>query len=92
MYFYMYQDQRGEWRWALFATSGKRIAESGEWCSDERACLGDISAVMSAERIVPVYKVDRIESVGGATASSSVQRCWISPDAIADSSTQAARK
>ena len=85
MYFYMYQDQRGEWRWALFATSGKRIAESGEGCGDERACLRDIGELMPAERNFPVYKVDRIEGAGGA-GSSNVRRCWISPEVIANSS------
>jgi len=30
MYYYLYKDVAGYWRWTLYASNGKKIADSGE--------------------------------------------------------------
>jgi len=36
--FYVYRDNRGEWRWTLKAGNNRTIADSGEGYQNERDC------------------------------------------------------
>ena len=41
----VFKDARGEWRWRLISTNGKRIAGSGEGYKSKAACLDAIELV-----------------------------------------------
>jgi uncharacterized protein YegP (UPF0339 family) len=69
VYFYMYQHERRKWRWILFATNGKGIAESGGTFEEECDCLSEIERVMPTD---PEIHVFRVATDGGAPNVSSV--------------------
>ena len=48
MYYYMYKDNAGYWRWRLYASNGKIIADSGEGYTNRQDCLHGISLVKSS--------------------------------------------
>lgn len=55
MKYKVYPDNRGEWRWALFAANGKIIAVSSEGYHNRRDCLHAIDLVKSSQNasVVP---------------------------------------
>lgn len=48
MFFQMYKDTRGEWRWALIGGNGRVIADSAEGYRDKRDCRAGIELVREA--------------------------------------------
>lgn len=56
MYFEKYQDRDKEWRWTLFASNGKKIADSGEGYKNEADCDNGIVLVKSTDKNTPVRK------------------------------------
>lgn len=56
MYFEKYKDRAGEWRWTLYASNGKKIADSGEGYINERSCDRGIALVKSTDENTPVRK------------------------------------
>ncbi len=45
MYYKVYKDVKNEWRWTLFATNGKKIADSAESYHNRIDCLNGIELV-----------------------------------------------
>lgn len=48
MAFHLYKDSLGMWRWYLMTEHGRRVADSGQYFWDRRACEVSIDAVRSA--------------------------------------------
>tara|TARA_R110000824_G_scaffold401715_2_gene614089 strand:- start:89331 stop:89519 length:189 start_codon:yes stop_codon:yes gene_type:complete len=48
MYYEMYKDVSGYWRWRLIAANGRIVADSGEGYHNRADCLHGISLVKSA--------------------------------------------
>jgi uncharacterized protein YegP (UPF0339 family) len=55
MYFEKYKDNRGEWRWTLYAANNEAIAVSSEGYVREEGCDRSITLVKSASN-APVRK------------------------------------
>lgn len=55
MIFWKYKDVQGYWRWALEASNGKKIANSGEGYHNESDCDHAIGLVKQAWN-APVHK------------------------------------
>jgi uncharacterized protein YegP (UPF0339 family) len=55
MYFSLYKDMAGQWRWMLYAANNKKIADSGEsyWKADAQHGIG---VVMSTNVGTPIYE------------------------------------
>ena len=45
MHFELYKDGRGEWRWTLHASNGRKIADSGEGYTRKQNCEEAIALV-----------------------------------------------
>lgn len=45
MYFYLYKDVAGQWRWTLYAANYKKVANSGEGYFNKADCLSAINLV-----------------------------------------------
>jgi len=54
MHFEMYRDGSGEWRWRLFASNGRQIANGGEGYVKKSDCENGIRLVKSATEDTPV--------------------------------------
>lgn len=50
MYYHVYQDQQGLWRWRLRATEERDLAVSGEGHASREECLGSIARLTDAVR------------------------------------------
>lgn len=50
MYFQIFVDAAGEWRWRLWASNGRIIADSGEGYKNKADCLHGIGLVQSSSR------------------------------------------
>jgi uncharacterized protein YegP (UPF0339 family) len=48
MYFEVYNASRGEWRWRLWASNGRIVADSAEGYNNKADCLHGISLVKAA--------------------------------------------
>ena len=48
MYFYLYKDAAGYWRWTLYASNGKKIADSAEGYFNKADAENGIGLVKSA--------------------------------------------
>ncbi|MEL7238911.1 MAG: DUF1508 domain-containing protein [Planctomycetota bacterium] len=48
MYFQIYQDAKGEWRWRLKAANHQTVATGGEGYKDKDDCLHGIELVKGA--------------------------------------------
>ena len=48
MYYEMYKDLSGYWRWRFIAANGRILADSGEGYSNKADCLNGINLVKSA--------------------------------------------
>lgn len=55
MYFKIYVDNSGQWRWTLYASNYKKIADSGEGYWNKNDCLHGINLVKGAST-APVYE------------------------------------
>lgn len=47
MYYYVYQDTQGYWRWTLYAANNKKIANCGEGYFNQSDCVQGIHLVAS---------------------------------------------
>jgi uncharacterized protein YegP (UPF0339 family) len=47
MYYYVYTDQQGFWRWTLYAANNKKIANCGEGYNNQTDCVHGINLVAS---------------------------------------------
>lgn len=48
MHFEVYRDARNEWRWTLYASNGRKIADSGEGYHNKADCLHGITLVQQS--------------------------------------------
>ena len=49
VYYEVYKDTNGEWRWRLWAANNKVIADSGEGYANRTDCLSAIELVKSSQ-------------------------------------------
>jgi uncharacterized protein YegP (UPF0339 family) len=56
MYFSLYKDAAGYWRWTLYAGNNRKVADSGEGYNNKQDALGGIGLVMSTNNNTPVYE------------------------------------
>lgn len=56
MYFKLYQDIRGYWRWTLFASNGRKIADSSEGYFNKADAGRGIDLVKSTDVNTPIYQ------------------------------------
>jgi uncharacterized protein YegP (UPF0339 family) len=54
MYFKLYKDTAGYWRWTLYASNGKKIADSGEGYNNKSDAQNGIDLVKSTNSATPV--------------------------------------
>ena len=54
MYFQLYKDTTGHWRWTLFAANGRKIADSGEGYVNKSDAENGINLVKSTNSSTPV--------------------------------------
>jgi uncharacterized protein YegP (UPF0339 family) len=47
MYFYVYRDVQGQWRWTLYAANHRKLANCGEGYHNKADCLHDLNLVAS---------------------------------------------
>jgi uncharacterized protein YegP (UPF0339 family) len=55
-WFKIYPDERGEWRWTLYAANNRKIADSAEGYQQPRDCFHGLSLVKkfaASARVVP---------------------------------------
>jgi uncharacterized protein YegP (UPF0339 family) len=45
MFYYVYKDRANQWRWTLYASNHKKIADSGEGYVNKADCLHAIALV-----------------------------------------------
>lgn len=48
MHFEIYRDKAGEWRWTLYASNGRKVADGGEGYHNKADCLHGIQLVQSS--------------------------------------------
>jgi uncharacterized protein YegP (UPF0339 family) len=56
MYFRLYKDTSGYWRWTLYAANGRKIADSGEGYINKSDCQAGIDLVKSTSAYTPVQE------------------------------------
>lgn len=56
MYFRMYTDAAGYWRWTLYAANHRKIADSGESYHNQNDCLAAINLVRATNAMTPVTR------------------------------------
>ncbi|WP_440976318.1 YegP family protein [Pseudoxanthomonas winnipegensis] len=54
MYFKLYKDNSGYWRWTLYASNGRKIADSGEGYNSKSDAQNGIDLVRSTNSSTPV--------------------------------------
>lgn len=54
MYFKLYEDKQGDWRWTLHAANHKKIADSAEGYNNKSDCEDGIDLVKSVTNSTPV--------------------------------------
>lgn len=54
MYFKLYKDSAGYWRWTLYAANNKKIADSGEGYHNKADATAGINLVKSTSTSTPV--------------------------------------
>jgi len=62
--FVLYKDEKGEFRWKLYAANSKIIADSGEGYKNRADCLHGISLVASVATDAPVLDGDTKQWIG----------------------------
>lgn len=48
MFYWIYRDNAGQWRWTLYAANQKKIADSAEGYHNKNDCLAGIVLVKSS--------------------------------------------
>jgi uncharacterized protein YegP (UPF0339 family) len=56
MYFHIYKDSQGLWRWRLTAANHKIIADSAEAYYNKQDCLHAINLIKQNASTIPVYE------------------------------------
>lgn len=56
MYFTIYQDTANQWRWTLYASNHRKIADSAEGYGNKQDALHGIGLVMSTNSSTPIYE------------------------------------
>jgi uncharacterized protein YegP (UPF0339 family) len=56
MYFVLYRDTAGYWRWTLYASNNRKIADSGEGYFNKSDAQHGTGLVMSTNQTTPVYE------------------------------------
>lgn len=51
MYFDLYKDVQGHWRWTLWSTNGRKIANSGEGYHNKQDAIHAINLVASSNGV-----------------------------------------
>jgi len=54
MHFRIFQDNKGDWRWAVFQSSNRKIAESAVSYWDKQECLAAVDA-MRQIKTAPIF-------------------------------------
>jgi uncharacterized protein YegP (UPF0339 family) len=54
MYFKLYKDAAGYWRWPLYSSNGNKIADSGEGYANKSGAENGINLVKSTSSATPV--------------------------------------
>ena len=49
MYYWVYPEPNGDWRWTLYASNHKKIANSGEGYKNKNDCYAAINLVKSSK-------------------------------------------
>lgn len=55
MYYVIYKDAAGYWRWTLYAANHRKIADSGEGYANKQDCLNAIQLAKRSSE-APVYE------------------------------------
>lgn len=55
MYFIIYRDVNGQWRWTLYAANNRKIANAGEGYYNKQDCLSAIDLVKRSA-FAPVHE------------------------------------
>jgi uncharacterized protein YegP (UPF0339 family) len=56
MYFRIYQDVAKEWRWTLYGSNHRKVADSAEGYWNKSDCLAGIQLVKGASSQTPIYE------------------------------------
>lgn len=56
MYFKLYQDVSSQWRWTLYSSNHKKVADSAESYWNKADCKNGISLVQGTNSHTPVYE------------------------------------
>ena len=54
MFFYLYKDRANEWRWTLYASNNRKIADSAEGYHNRQDAIHGIGLVMATNSNTPV--------------------------------------
>ena len=60
MYFEIYRDKVGDWRWRLKAKNHKIIADSVQSYRNQKSCLYGIQFICSASSNTPIHKASNV--------------------------------
>ena len=55
MYFILFKDSQGQWRWNLNADNHKKIADGAEGYNNRQDCLHGVNLVKANAATSPVY-------------------------------------
>jgi uncharacterized protein len=61
MYFYVYLDNRGEYRWRLVAGNGRTLADSGEGYRNKSDCINAINLIAGGVGGIPIRYAPGLE-------------------------------
>jgi uncharacterized protein YegP (UPF0339 family) len=56
MYFVVYKDQAGGWRWTLYAANNRKIADSGEGYVEKSGAMWGIGLVRDTGAATPIHE------------------------------------
>jgi uncharacterized protein YegP (UPF0339 family) len=62
MKFKIYKDEKGEYRWTLYAVNNKKLADSAEGYKQKKDCLNGMTKVMSTTSETPIKDVTQTRS------------------------------
>lgn len=54
MVFFIYQDDKGEWRWQIRSANGRTMADSGEGYKSKQNCQNAVDTIKAFARIAQV--------------------------------------
>jgi len=61
--FHIYWNSNREWRWTLYATGEKILAEAGKGCKERQECLEDINLIKAAAASATVWDLSGYKPV-----------------------------